>query len=368
MEREKQIIKTSIIGIVANVFLAGFKAMVGLLSHSVAITLDAINNLSDAISSIITIVGAKIAGKVPDKKHPLGHGRIEYLSTLAIAVIILYAGFTALIESVKKIISPTTPDYKAVSLVIVVVAIFVKIFLGLYVKKVGKEVNSDSLVASGTDALFDSIISTATLVAAIVFILTGFSLEAYLGVVISIIIIKSGIEMISDTTSEILGQRIDSELSKNIKNIVTSFDEVRGAYDLVVHSYGPERMVGSVHVEVPDTMTARELDKLERAITEKVFKETGVIMTGISVYSINTLDSNFAEIENTVREVAGKYKEALEVHGFYLEEETNTFRFDLIIDYDIKDRKRIYDSIVKEIQEVYPDMTICATLDVDMSD
>ena len=139
MEREKQIIKTSIIGIIANIALASFKAVVGLLSRSVAITLDAVNNLSDALSSIITIVGTKIANKKPDKKHPLGHGRVENLSTLVISIIILYAGVTALIESIKKIINPETPDYSKAALIIVTVAIFVKIFLGLYVKKKGEE-------------------------------------------------------------------------------------------------------------------------------------------------------------------------------------------------------------------------------------
>ena len=253
MDREKQIIKTSIVGIIANIALASFKAVVGLLSRSVAITLDAVNNLSDALSSIITIIGTKIANKKPDKKHPLGHGRVEYLSTLVISIIILYAGVTALIESVKKIIHPEVPDYSAAAIVIVTVAIFVKIFLGLYVKKKGNEYKSDALAASGTDALFDSIISTATLVAAIVFIMTGFSLESYLGVIISLIIIKSGFEMIRETISEILGERVDSDLARNVKKLIKEFPDVYGAYYLVIHNYGPEMLIGSVHIEVPET-------------------------------------------------------------------------------------------------------------------
>ena len=232
MDREKQIIKTSIVGIIANIALASFKAVVGLLSRSVAITLDAVNNLSDALSSIITIIGTKIANKKPDKKHPLGHGRVEYLSTLVISIIILYAGVTALIESVKKIIHPEVPDYSAAAIIIVTVAIFVKIFLGLYVKKKGNEYKSDALIASGTDALFDSIISTATLVAAIVFIITGFSLESYLGVIISLIIIKSGFEMIRETISEILGERVDADIARKVKSIIKEFPDVYGAYDL----------------------------------------------------------------------------------------------------------------------------------------
>ena len=197
--REKTIIRTSIIGIIANVFLAAFKAVVGVLSHSIAIILDAVNNLSDAGSSLITIVGTKLAGREPDKKHPFGYGRIEYLSAMIISVIVLYAGVTSLVESVKQILHPETPEYTTASLVIVAVAVVVKILLGRYVKSVGVRVKSDSLVNSGEDATLDSIISASTLVAAAIFLLFHLSLEAWLGAVISLVIIKSGIEMLRDT-------------------------------------------------------------------------------------------------------------------------------------------------------------------------
>ena len=166
LSREKTIIRTSVIGIAANVLLAAFKAGAGLVTHSIAIVMDAVNNLSDAGSSLITIVGTRLAGKAPDKKHPFGHGRVEYLSAMIIAVIVLYAGLTSLTESVKKIISPETPDYTPVSLVIVGVAVIVKILLGRYVKSVGEKVNSDSLVNSGQDATMDAVISASTLAAA----------------------------------------------------------------------------------------------------------------------------------------------------------------------------------------------------------
>ena len=164
--REKTIVRTSIIGIIANVFLAGFKAVIGLMTNSIAIVLDAVNNISDAGSSLITIVGTKLAGKEPDKKHPFGYGRIEYLSAMIISVIVLYAGITSFVESVKQIMHPETPAYNAVSLIIVAVAVVVKVLLGRYVKRVGVRVNSDSLINSGEDATLDSIISASTLGAA----------------------------------------------------------------------------------------------------------------------------------------------------------------------------------------------------------
>ena len=272
-EREKIVIKTSVIGIITNVFLAAFKAGIGLLSNSIAIVLDAVNNISDAGSSIITIVGTKLAGKAPDKKHPFGHGRIEYLSAMMIAVIILYAGTTSLIESVKQIIKPETPDYNPTSLIIIAVAVVVKIVLGAYVKKVGEKVKSDSLVNSGADATLDAVISFSTLVAAVIFMVFNLALEAYLGAVIAVIIIKSGIEMLKGTISQLLGEQNDLEVAKAIKKTVMGFKNVLGVYDLILNNYGPNRWNGSLHIEVPDTLSVVELDQLLREISVKVVKE-----------------------------------------------------------------------------------------------
>ena len=290
-DRDRKIIRTSIIGILANIFLVAFKAFIGLTSNSIAIVMDAVNNLSDAASSVITIIGTKLARKEADRKHPFGYGRIEYLSAMVISVLVLYAGITAFIESVKKIITPETPDYTPVALIIVAAGVVVKIALGLYVKSVGKKVNSDSLINSGQDATLDSIISASTLVAAAVYIIFHISLEAWLGAVIAVVIIKSGIEMLRDTLSKILGERADAELAREIKHTVNSFPEVLGSYDLVLHNYGPDAFHGSVHIEVPDTFTADELDRLTRKLTAAVYEKTGVILTAVGVYSSNTKDA-----------------------------------------------------------------------------
>ena len=234
-KRKKAIVRTSIIGVLANFLLAAFKALVGILSNSIAIILDAVNNLSDMMSSIVTLVGVHIGDKAPDKKHPMGHGRYEYLSTAIIAVIIMYIGVTAFIESIKKIISPDEANYTSVTFVIVSVAIIVKILVGIYFRKVGKRVDSDSLRASGTDALFDSIVSTATLVAAIIFLTTGVAIEAYLAAAISLLIVYSGYKMLRGIFSVIVGERADPELSKQIKTEIKSLKGVEGAFDLILH-------------------------------------------------------------------------------------------------------------------------------------
>lgn len=367
-DRGKIIIRTSIIGIVANVFLASFKAVVGLMSNSIAIVLDAVNNLSDAISSVITIIGTKLARKQPDKKHPMGHGRVEYLTATVISIIVLYAGVTSFVESIKKIIEPETPDYSGVTLVIIAVGVVVKILLGRYVKGVGEKVNSNSLIASGSDATFDAVISASTLVAAVIFIYSGISLEAWLGAIISVIIMKAGFEMLRDTVSQILGERVDASFSKAIKMTIAGFPEVRGAYDLVLHSYGPDTYMGSVHIEVLDTMTARELDRLMRDITHKVYEEHKVIMEGISIYSVNTSDDKAQDILGRCREIVMCNDHVLQMHGFYADEIRKTINFDVIIEFAADDRRKIFDDIVDQISAEFPEYKVELTMDVDMTD
>ena len=368
LSRDKIIVRTSITGIAANVLLAAFKAVVGAISGSIAIVLDAVNNISDAASSLITIIGTKLASREPDKKHPFGYGRVEYLSAMIISVIVLYAGITSLVESVKKIIEPETPDYSAVTLIIVAAAVLVKIFLGRYVKKTGERVNSDSLINSGKDAVLDSVISASTLVAAVIFLLTGLSLEAWLGAVISVIIIKSGIEMLRETLSEILGERADISLAKEIKKTVLSFPEVSGAYDLVLHNYGPDNYNGSIHIEVPDTLSAAELDELIRAVTTKVYLEQNVILTAIGVYSLNTKDEKAVGMRNEISSLVLSKEHVLQMHGFYVNEEKKTIRFDVIVSFDAKDRRAVYDEICSEVAALYPDYSLEIVLDTDFSE
>ena len=365
--RDSTIIKTSIIGIVVNIFLVIFKAAVGLLSHSIAIVLDAVNNLSDALSSVITIIGTKLASKKPDRKHPLGHGRIEYLSAMLVSAIVLYAGFTSLVESIKKIINPQKADYSTLTIIILVVAIITKVLLGTYVKNKGKAVKSGSLVASGQDALFDAIISTSVLASAIIFLVFDISLEAYVGVLISLVIIKAGFEMMSETVSDILGRRPEAELTINIKKIINEEPEVRGAYDLLINNYGPDRNYASVHVELPDVMTVEEVDNLTRRLQAKVYVETGVVLTGVGVYSYNTKDDEAAAIRNDVQRTVLSHDWALQLHGFYVSIPSKEMRFDAVLSFDV-----VHDEAVKilekELQEKYPDYKINITPDIDISE
>ncbi len=366
--RSQIIIRTSVIGILANVLLAGFKVSVGLISGSIAIVMDAVNNLSDAASSLTTIIGTKLAGKAPDRKHPFGHGRVEYLSALMIGVLVLYAGLTSLIESVKKILSQETPDYSVISLVIVAAAVLVKIMLGNYVRKTGELVHSDSLINSGKDSLNDAVISASTLAAAFIFLTTGLSLEAWLGVIISLLIVKSGVDMLRGTLSQLLGERADLELARAIKSTVMSFPDVKGACDLILNNYGTDLLTGSIHVEVPDTCTVLQLDELSRAITRRVLTDNGVLLTAIGIYPANTENSPATLMRQKIGEIVLSHDYVMQMHGFYVDEEKKTIRFDVIVSFDAVDRTAVYEHIVTEIAELYPDYRLSVALDTDFSE
>ncbi len=365
--RDKIIIRTSVIGILANVLLAAAKAVIGMAANSIAVILDAVNNLSDALSSVITILGAKLAGKAPDKEHPLGYGRVEYLSAMIVSGLVLYAGITSAVESVKKIIHPETPEYTTVSLVVIAVAVVVKIILGRYVKAQGEKVNSGALIASGADASFDAILSLSVLASALLFLASGISLEAYVGVVISAFIIKSGIDMMKETLDDVLGVRMDRELSRKIKSLLNEEPEVRGAYDLVLHNYGPDTNLASVHLELPDTMTVKEVDRLTREMERKIVKETGVILVGVGVYSYNTGNDEAAKMQDDVRRIVMAHDWALQFHGFYVDAERKELRCDVVMSFDI-DRREGVRILTEKISAAYPDYNVHVAPDVDISD
>ena len=363
--RGKIIVKTSIIGILTNVFLAVFKAILGVFVNSIALILDAVNNLSDALSSIVTIIGEKFASKSPDKKHPMGYGRIEYLSSMVISALVLYAGITSLVECIKKIINPSQASYTKLSIFIIALAVIVKYILGKYVKKQGEKVNSSALIASGKDSIFDSILSFSVFVSAIIYIVFNISLEAYVGIIISIFMIKAGFEMIGSTIDDLIGHRADSNMVKTLKNIISREEVVIGVYDLALFNYGPNKYYASAHVELEDTMQVDQVDELTRKLQYEIYKKTGIILIALGIYSFNTKNKQASEIRNTVEKEILKNDWALQVHGFYADTKTKTMRFDVVLSFDIKAEEAIK-NIKKEIKKLYPDYTIQIVADLDL--
>ena len=368
-ERQATIVRVSLVGIIANVALAAAKAIFGLLSNSIAIVLDAVNNLSDALSSIITIIGTKLAGRRADHDHPYGHGRIEYLTTIIIAALVLWAGITSLVESVQRIIAPEPASYEWATLAVVAVAVIVKVILGRYFTAQGKRLSAETLTASGTDATMDAVISASTLVAAIITFVGGPGLEAYLGVVISVVIIKAGVDILREALSKILGERVDSDVARAVKDTVRSVPGVLGAYDLILHDYGPQRLQGSIHVEVDEHASARDIDRIAREVQAKVLAENRVLVHTVGVYSSNAgADGRVAEMRHEVARMVEEWPDVLEAHGLYVDDATRTVRLDIVVSYAAEDRDATYAAFVAELQAKFPEYRFVTVLDPDLSD
>lgn len=366
MERNKEIVKVSIQGIIVNIILVAFKSVIGLLTNSIAIILDAVNNLSDTLSSGITIVGMKLSAKKPDKEHPYGHGRIEYIASVLIAIIVLLAGVSSLKESIMKVINPEEATYTIPSLIIILVGVFVKFFFGRYVKNKGKALNSGSLIASGVDAISDSVISFSTFVAAIVSFVWHFSIEGYLGIVISVLILKTAIEILKDSINEVIGIRADSETTNKIRERILKYDDVQGVFDLTIHNYGPNKIIATAHIQVDDDMTAKEIHRLTRNILMDMYNEFGIIIT-IGIYASND-KGEYKKIKDYLNKTISEYENILQVHGFYVDEELKNISFDIIFNFEEERKEEIVDQIKGKLKEKYPDYDYNVIIDLDFSD
>lgn len=368
MSRNKQIIRTSLLGVVGNLFLAVFKFAVGKVTNSIAITTDAVNNITDILSSTITIVGTRLSEREPDRKHPFGYGRIEYITTIIIGGIILYAGITTFLESVHRLVDPEPSEYSIPSLAIVAVAVLVKIGMGIYIKKKGEELKSAALVASGRDSFEDSIETAATFIAAVLYVKAGVSLEAFVGIIISVMISRTGIETLHETVSSILGERVEAGLASEVKRSIMSFPEVDGVFDLVIHNYGREKLYGSAHVEVADVLTAAWIDNLQRAVTAKVLRDTGVEMLGLTIYAENSRDAQAIEMKQSIRNVVEGRDSVTGMYGFYLDKIDKAIKFDVVTDFDLKDTDGLQREITEAVRAMYPDYDLSITMKRDIAD
>ncbi len=348
--REKEIVKTSVLGIIGNVFLVAFKAFVGILAGSIAIILDAVNNFTDALSGIITIAGTKLSGKRPDKKHPYGYGRIEYLTSTLIAVLILFAGGMAVYESIKSIVEHfrdnTMPSFEIYSIVIIAVAIGVKIAIGLFFRRKGKSIDSEALKASGMDALFDSVLSTATLIGAIVAKFANVYVEGYLGIAIGLFILKSGFEVMKESLSSMIGERYEKDYIGALKKEINGIEGVRGCFDLILNNYGHDKNIGSVHIGVSDDLTAKQVQAIERKISTLMYEKYNTIMT-VGIYADNQSDDFSREKYEKICEVIKKHPHVLQTHGFYVDEKEGVISFDVVISFDDPDPEKT----IREIKE-----------------
>ena len=365
--RTAQIVRVSFCGIGVNLLLVTFKTIIGLAANSISVLLDAVNNLSDVLSSAITIIGTKLAGKPADREHPYGHGRVEYITASVIAILVLAAGGMSMRESVIKLISPEMPSHSFLSVMLILAGVITKIFLGRYYRRRGSTLNSASLTASGTDALMDAVLSTATLFSALLNVLLGWNLEGILGAVISLFILKAGYDIMRETIGHIIGIRSEADFAAHIKERICSFPDVIGAYDLILHNYGPEAYFGSVHIEIPDDLTAREIDRLTRKIVPAIYSEYGVVLT-VGIYAANTDDAVSKEIRESVRSMVHAHPEILQMHGFYADLHEQAVSFDLIFTDQAAEPEALRNTILDALKQQYPDTRFQINIDRDFSE
>lgn len=366
MNRTKEIMKVSGIGIATNIGLSALKFAVGTVAHSQAVMSDAANNLGDAMGSIVTIIGTKLSAKSPEKKHPFGYGRIEYMTEMIVAFLVAYVGVEAFFDSIHDIRFPVDNSFSTLTLSLLVIGLAVKLILGLWTKKKGTSLKASALVASGTDAFSDSILSAATLISALISRFFSINIGGWVSLVISIFIIKSGLELIQEPLENLVGERPDSALSAELKKTIQEFPEVEGVYDLILNAYGNTFTVGSVHIQIPDSIEARDIQKLTRAISKKVYNKYKVILT-IGIYAANTSDPISFRIRKTIDEILKDYTQVLQIHGFYVDLQTKVAAFDLIFDYDC-DAQALKNEIRDRLIQRIPDYTFDIVVDQDFTD
>lgn len=365
--RQKEIVQTGYVGIGTNIVVVVGKAIVGWASGSIAIMLDAVNNLADALSSLITIIGVKLAGLPADDKHPFGYGRIEYFAAIIVAAMILVAGGTSLIESIKGIFEPEDLEFSIVSLTIIAITIIVKLGLGIYTMRKGKVLSSDALISSGTECLYDCIVSAATLTSALIFYLFEWNIDCWLAAIISCLIIKAGIEMLMSPINELLGSRSSVELTNAIKTSVKESLPVRGVYDVVIHNYGPEQNMGALHVEVEDTLTAAELHHLTRQIQILLYHKFGILFT-VGFYAHHQEGSPAALEEAKVRTYVASLDNVLGMHGFYVNHEDKILSFDIVYSFKLHTPLSLRKQVEEWLRNSYPDYDIKIGLDRNFSE
>ena len=347
----------SVLGIFLNIFLFVGKYVAGFVSGSIAIMADAFNNLSDAGSSFITLIGFIFAGKKPDSDHPFGHGRIEYLSGLGVAFLIMLMGVELMKSSVKKIMHPEAVEISALSVGILVVSILVKLYMAYYNKKVGKQINSGAMLATSTDSLSDAVSTTVVLLAMLFLHFTKINIDGYCGVLVALFILVAGFEAAKDTVSPLLGQAPEPEFVERIESIVTAHEEVVGIHDLIVHDYGPGRRIISLHAEVPGNGDIYELhdviDLIERELEQELHCDATIHMD-----PIDTDNEAVAEKKAAVVALIDSMQEGMTIHDFRMV--VGTTHTNLIFDVVVPvGYKKTGDTLKKQIeqlvQEKWPD-------------
>ena len=359
-EVEKMSVRTaygvlaSIVGIFCNVFLFVVKFVVGFILHSVSVTADAFNNLSDAGSSIISFVGVKMAEKPADRDHPFGHGRIEYIAALVVSFLVLEVGFTFLKDSIGKIQTPETLNFQGFSVVILILSIAVKLWLGLFNRKLGEKINSKVMMAVFADSMGDVITTGATILSLIFFRLTGINIDGIVGVGVALVVMWAGVGIARDTLEPLIGEAIDPEVYEEIKSFVESYDGIEGTHDLIVHNYGPGRSMASIHAEVPNDVDIEQSHEIIDRIERDTAKKLGIFLV-IHMDPVEMKDQRVLQIRDRAVQILRELDPACSIHDFRVvhgEKQINLI-FDMVIpiEYDEKMRAELPQKLAERLKK-----------------
>ena len=364
LSRNKIITQTSWLGILANVLMAIIKIIIGALTSSIAIISEGVNNATDSLTAVIALIGTKLANKHPDKKHPFGYRRIEYLTGLVIATIIVVTGIEMLTTSIKIVFNPTNLSISYISLIIIAISAIIKFALGTYTIKIGKKVNSIALEAVGIDGRNDSFISIITIVSALFFLVFNLSIDAYAGIIISILIIKSGFNALKDTISELLGRPGQKELADKIYKEIHNTKEIINAADMMLHNYGPNTWSGSVNIEVDHDKTVGEIYQVIHKLQLKIMHEYKVVMV-FGIYAVDHDHEDVKTIRQDIDIFVLKNKHIKSIHAVYLDPQTNKIYCDFVVDHDLKEWNTLKEDFLEYMAKKYPNNEIELTIETE---
>lgn len=363
-EREGVITAVSALGIAVNLLIAAAKVVLGLFASSIAIVSEGVNNASDALTSVLTLVGSRLAGKHPDAKHPFGYGRVEYLTSLVIAGLILFTGIEMLIGSVRLIFEPSELNVSVPALAVVAVSAVIKFLLGVFTVSAGKRSGSGALVGVGLDCRNDSFISVVTILSAVIFIVSGVSVDAYVGALMSLLVVKAGFDVLRDTVSELLGRPGDAELAAKLYREIRSTPGILGAVDMMLHNYGPDAYSGSVNVEIDHEKTVGEVYDFLHALQLRIMREYNVTLV-FGVYAVDGDHEEVRVIRQRIAEFVRAHEHVKSFHAVYLDPASPRLYCDLIVDYELRDWSLLRGEFTDFMRESFPERELVLTIETE---